>query len=55
MKKWIETVPPEAPKGNIYSQIYVSLKQQKMYVYEDGELILSTPITSGRRDFETIR
>lgn len=26
-----------------------------MYVYEDGDLILSTPITSGRRDFETVR
>ncbi len=26
-----------------------------MYVYEDNQLIISTSITSGRRDFETIR
>lgn len=26
-----------------------------MYVYEDNELMLSTPITSGRQNFETVR
>ena len=55
LKKWTETPPPTAPLGNIYTQIVVSLRAQMMYVYEDNELILSTPITSGRRDFETIR
>jgi lipoprotein-anchoring transpeptidase ErfK/SrfK len=39
----------------VYAQIYVSLKNQAMYVYEDGELILSTSITSGRTKHETVR
>lgn len=54
-EKWWERIPPIAPFSDLYAQIYVSLKNQEMYVYEDGELILSTPITSGRRDFETVR
>jgi lipoprotein-anchoring transpeptidase ErfK/SrfK len=54
-EKWVESTPPEAPFFDIYDQIYVSLKDQKMYVYEDGDLILSTPITSGRQNFETVR
>ena len=54
-EKWKDTVPPTAPLLDIFSQIYISLKEQKMYVYEDGDLILSTPITSGRQNFETVR
>jgi lipoprotein-anchoring transpeptidase ErfK/SrfK len=54
-EKWTDTPPPPAPIGHVYTQIAVSLRYQMMYVYEDGDLILSTPITSGRRDFETIR
>ena len=54
-EKWKESTPPEAPFFDIYDQIFVSLKSQMMYVYEDGDLILSTPVTSGRRDFETVR
>lgn len=54
-EKWKETTPPEPPFSDIYDQIYVSLRDQMMYVYEDGDLILSTAITSGRRDFETVR
>jgi lipoprotein-anchoring transpeptidase ErfK/SrfK len=49
------TTPPEPPFSDIYDQIYVSLRDQMMYVYEDGDLILSTAITSGRRDYETVR
>jgi lipoprotein-anchoring transpeptidase ErfK/SrfK len=54
-EKWVESTPPEAPFFDIYDQIYVSLKDQKMYVYEDSDLILSTPITSGRQNYETVR
>ncbi len=55
MTKWTESTPPEAPIRNVYDLIYVSLRSQRMYVYEDGDLVLSTPITSGRRDFETVK
>ena len=55
MKKWTDTLPPMAPIGDVYSQIFVSLKLQMMYVYEDGELILSTPVTTGRSTHQTIR
>lgn len=55
MKKWTDTPPPIAPLGDIYAQIYISLKQQMMYIYEDGELIMSNPITSGRNEHETVR
>ena len=55
VKKWTEKSPPEAPFSDIYTQIYISLADQMMYVYEDNELILSTLITSGRSGFTTIR
>lgn len=54
-KKWTEKEPPEVPFPDIYDQIYISLAQQMMYVYEDGDLILSTPITSGRQNYQTVR
>lgn len=54
-KKWTEKKSPEAPLPDIYTQIYISLKDQMMYVYEEGDLILSTSITSGRQHYETIR
>ncbi len=54
-KKWTEKEPPEVPLSDIYQQIYISLAEQMMYVYEDGDLILSTPITSGRQNFQTVR
>jgi lipoprotein-anchoring transpeptidase ErfK/SrfK len=54
-KKWVDKKPPEAPLFDIYDQIFVSLKEQMMYVYEDGDLIMSTAITSGRQNFETVR
>lgn len=54
-KKWTEKIPPSPPFPDVFSQISISLKQQMMYAYEDGELVLSTPITSGRRNYETIR
>jgi L,D-transpeptidase catalytic domain len=54
-KKWIDKKPPEAPFPAIFDQIFVSLSEQMMYVYEDGELIMSTPITSGRQNFQTVR
>lgn len=54
-EKWIEKKPPEPPFHDIYDQISISLKDQMMYVYEDGELILSTSITTGRRNYETVR
>ena len=54
-KKWIDKEPPEPPFFDIYNQIFVSLKEQMMYVYEDGDLIMSTPITSGRQNYETVR
>lgn len=53
-QKWVGITPPSAPFFDIYSQIFISLWDQKMYVYEDGDLILSTPITSGRKRFETV-
>lgn len=54
-KKWTEARPREAPFSYIYDQILIDLGTQRMYVYEDGDLILSTPITSGRNRYETIR
>jgi len=56
-KKWskLETVPPVSPLPEVYQLIHISLAKQMMYVYEDNELIISTPITSGRNNFETIR
>lgn len=54
-KKWTDKKPPEAPLSNIYDQIYISLPEQMMYVYEDGDLIISTPITSGRQNYQTVR
>lgn len=54
-KKWADKTIPEAPLPDVYTQIYISLREQMMYAYEDGELIISTPITSGRQSFETIR
>jgi hypothetical protein len=55
LSKWTTETAPPPSYSDVFSLIDVSLKQQMMYVYEDGELILSTPITSGRRNFETIR
>lgn len=56
-KKWAagELLPPISPLPDVYQLIHVSLVKQMMYIYEDNELILSTPITSGRNNFETIR
>ncbi len=54
-EKWGDTLPPDAPVSDVFSQIYVSTKYQRMYVYEDGELILSTPVTTGRTTHQTIR
>lgn len=54
-KKWIDKKSPEAPLPDIYNQIFVSLRDQMMYVYEEGDLLLSTSITSGRQNFETVR
>jgi lipoprotein-anchoring transpeptidase ErfK/SrfK len=56
-KKWTvgDIMPPTSPLPDAYQLIHVSLAKQMMYVYEDNELILSTPITSGRNNFETIR
>lgn len=54
-EKWVDKKHPEAPFIDIYDQIFISLRDQMMYVYEDGELIISTPITSGRRNYETVR
>jgi hypothetical protein len=56
-KKWekLAILPPVSPLPDMYHLIYVSLAKQMVYVYEDNELILSTSITSGRNNFETIR
>lgn len=53
-EKWPDGVP-KSPIPDVYQLIYVSLSEQRMYAYEDGELILSTYITSGKQNFETIR
>lgn len=57
MKKWETSTTgiPISPLSGVYQLIYISLAEQKMYVYEDNELIISTSITSGRNNFETIR
>lgn len=56
-EKWnkLALLPPTSPLPDIYQLVYVSLAKQMMYVYEDNELILSTSITSGRNNYETIR
>lgn len=47
--------PPKAPLGaDISKQVYIDLKSQYTYFYDQGELINSGPITSGREKFETI-
>jgi len=56
-KRWetLGTLPPTSPLPNIYQLIHISLAKQMIYTYEDNELILSTSITSGRNNYETIR
>jgi len=47
--------PPKSPLGaDISKQVYINLKDQYTYFYDQGELINSGPITSGRDKFETI-
>ena len=47
-EKWGDTSMPDAPVGDVFSQVYVSTKYQRLYAFEDGELILSTPVTTAR-------
>lgn len=54
-EKWGDTSTPDAPVGDVFSQVYVSTKYQRLYAFEDGELILSTPVTTGRTTHQTIR
>lgn len=54
-EKWGDTSMPDAPLGDVFSQVYVSTKYQRLYAFEDGELILSTPVTTGRTTHQTIR
>lgn len=52
------SLPPDlriSPLPGVYSLIFISLAEQMLYAYQDGELILATPITSGRNDYETVR
>lgn len=44
-----------SPYPLIYSLIEIDLSDQKLYTYEDGELIMVTPITSGKRGYGTIQ
>jgi len=46
---------PKNPKEGTEKVIYVNLKTQRMYLYDQDELILSTPITSGRSGFDTVK
>lgn len=43
-----------SPYPHIYSLIEIDISEQKMYAYEDGELIMMTSITSGKRGHDTI-
>jgi len=54
-KKWIGKLPPKAPKEGIWKQIYINIWSQKMYLYEDEQLIFSTYITSGKLSTPTVR
>lgn len=44
-----------SPYPAIYSLIEIDISEQKLYAYEDGELIMVTPITSGKRGYGTIQ
>ena len=56
-QKWTDaaTSPLEPPLPTLFKQIFISTEGQMAYAYEDGDLILSTPITSGRNAYSTIR
>lgn len=44
-----------SPYPSIYSLIEIDISEQKLYAYEDGELIMATQITSGKRGHGTIQ
>ena len=49
----IGIVPGAAPPANSGKTIVVNLTQQRLYTYENGELLLSTPVTTGRPELAT--
>lgn len=43
-------LPERAPRG---VRVLVSIPQQKAYVFEDGELLATSPVSTGKRGHET--
>ena len=46
--------PPASPGGE-YKQILVDVSQQYMYLFENGELIESAAVVTGKQDYDTVR
>lgn len=48
-------VVPKAPESDTNQAIVIDLSDQRLYAYEGGELIYTTPITSGMRWYSTVQ
>ncbi len=50
-----DAIIPEPGPSRTYQSILIDLSEQRLYAFEEGTLVLSTPVTTGRRGFSTIR
>lgn len=52
---WQNQSAPQAPLGaTVPKQIFVKLSTQRMYLYDQGEIIKSGAVTTGKEKFETV-
>jgi len=47
-------IVPEAPFSNTNQGIVIDISDQRLFAFEDGLLIYTTPITSGKRGYSTV-
>jgi len=48
-------VVPESPASDTNQAIVVDISDQRLFAFEEGALIYTTPITSGRKGFGTVQ
>lgn len=46
---------PAVPQSNTYQAIVIDISEQRLYAFEDEMLIYTSPITTGKNGFATIR
>lgn len=51
--EWVTT--PEPAPSDTHQSIVVDISDQRLYAFENGELVYTTPITSGKRGFSTVQ